>query len=131
MSEIVILIGNCKVGKTSYLNYVIGRSNNHKNVTPTIGVQYAPITIRAGGDEIRVNIWDTCKTVTKLAGAEKYKSITSSYYRKCQGAFIMFDLTDRKSFIDLKNWIEELKKVISTRLQKILLANKYDLVESG
>jgi GTPase SAR1 family protein len=43
----------------------------------------------------------------------------------------MFDLTDRKSFIDLKNWIEELKKVISTRLQKILLANKYDLVESG
>ena len=41
-----------------------------------------------------------------IAGAEKYKSITSSYYRKCQGAILMFDLTDRKTFLHLKDWIE-------------------------
>lgn len=32
--------------------------------------------------------------IFNIAGAEKYKSITSSYYRKCQGAIIMFDLTN-------------------------------------
>lgn len=65
------------------------------------------------------------------AGAEKYKSITSSYYRKCQGAILMFDVTDRKSFLNLRMWIAELRKIVDGKLTKIVLANKIDLTESG
>lgn len=39
-----------------------------------------------------------------IAGAEKYKAITSSYYRKCEGAIVMFDLTDSESFRNLEGW---------------------------
>lgn len=39
--------------------------------------------------------------VYNTAGAEKYKAITSSYYRKCQGAIMMFDLTNEESFQNL------------------------------
>jgi GTPase SAR1 family protein len=59
--ELVILIGNCKVGKTSFLNFVVGKAVSQKNITPTIGVEYAPINIKVGSNDVRVNIWDTCK----------------------------------------------------------------------
>lgn len=60
----MILIGDCRVGKTSFLNYVVGRNVNHKNpITPTIGVEWAPIAIQAHGRSVCVNIWDTCMNV--------------------------------------------------------------------
>lgn len=43
----------------------------------------------------------------------------------------MFDVTDRKTFVDLKMWIEEVRKIVGNKLSKVLLANKIDLVESG
>lgn len=43
----------------------------------------------------------------------------------------MFDVTDRKSFTDLKMWMEEIRTVVGNKLIKILLANKNDLAESG
>ncbi len=71
---------------------------------PTIGVEYAPTKVRVRGQEVKINLWDTCNNKFNIAGAEKYKSITSSYYRKCQGAVIMFDLTDSESFRNLEGW---------------------------
>lgn len=44
----------------------------------------------------------------------------------------MFDMTERKSFQDLKVWLSEIKNEIKTsKIPKIIIANKYDLVESG
>jgi len=68
---------------------------------------------------------------TTKAGAEQYMSITRSYYRRCHGAIIMFDITERKSFEDLKVWLNEIKKEIKDKLPKMIIANKIDLVESG
>jgi len=65
------------------------------------------------------------------AGAEKYLSLTRSYYRKCHGAIIIFDITNRKSFEDLKMWLHEIKDQIKDRMPKMIIANKQDLVESG
>lgn len=58
-------------------------------------------------------------------------SITRSYYRRCHGAIVMFDITERKSFEDLKVWLNEIKKEIKDKLPKMIIANKIDLVESG
>jgi GTPase SAR1 family protein len=44
----------------------------------------------------------------------------------------MFDLTDSKSFQDLKMWLKEIKHEIKkSKIPKIIIANKYDLIESG
>ena len=43
----------------------------------------------------------------------------------------MFDITERKSFDDLKLWLSEIKSEIRTKMPKIIVANKSDLVESG
>lgn len=66
-----------------------------------------------------------------VAGAEKYKAITSSYYRKCQGAILMFDLTDPESFRNLEGWLQEIEKRATAKFCKIVIANKIDMVESG
>jgi len=66
-----------------------------------------------------------------LAGAEKYKSITSSYYRKCQGAIVVFDLTDAESFRNMEGWFREIEKRAPKKFSKIVIANKLDLIESG
>jgi GTPase SAR1 family protein len=44
----------------------------------------------------------------------------------------MFDMTEAKSFGDLKMWLREIRdEVKNSKLPKIIIANKYDLVESG
>lgn len=58
-------------------------------------------------------------------------SITRSYYRKSQGAIVMFDVTEKKSFEDLKMWLKQIKDEIKDKMPKIIIANKIDLVESG
>lgn len=49
--NLVILIGDCRVGKTSYLNYIIkkGTINKGQSQPPTIGVEYAPAKVRVRG----------------------------------------------------------------------------------
>ena len=69
---------------------------------------------------IRLNIWDT-------AGQEKFRSITRQFYRDCQGAFIVFDLTKKSSFNELKTWINELKTHGNDDTVIIILGNKSDL----
>lgn len=58
-------------------------------------------------------------------------SITRSYYRKSHGAIVMFDITDKKSFEDLRMWLRHIKQEIQDKMPKIIIANKLDLVESG
>lgn len=58
-------------------------------------------------------------------------SITRSYYRKSHGAIVMFDITERKSFEDLKMWLAQIKQQIKDKMPKIIIANKLDLVDSG
>jgi len=66
-------------------------------------------------------MWDT-------AGQEKFKTITSAYYKGSQGIILVFDLCDRKSFQDVQNWIAESEKYSNLEPVKILVGNKSDLV---
>lgn len=54
----VILIGDCRVGKTSFLYSITNKYQNQ--IPPTIGVEYQPTTANVHGKNFRVNIWDTC-----------------------------------------------------------------------
>lgn len=65
------------------------------------------------------------------AGAEKYQSITSSYYRKSQGALLFFDVTERYSFDNIVKWLNTVRKLNDKKIAIVLVANKIDLVESG
>lgn len=74
------------------------------------------------GKSIDVKIWDT-------AGQERFKTITQSFYKRAQGVLIAFDVTNRESFENVKNWIDSLDQFANEDIQKVLIGNKIDLVE--
>ena len=116
----IILIGDAGVGKTSISGRYIDSS--FKDVyQATLQVEKRMKIINEDDKtSIRLNIWDT-------AGQEKFRSITRQFYRDCQGAFIVFDLTKKSSFNELKTWINELKTHGNDDTVIIILGNKSDL----
>ena len=55
--------------------------------------------------------------------------VTSSYYKGSHGIIIVYDITDRKSFKEVENWLAEAEKYASEDVSKILVGNKNDLEE--
>ena len=72
---------------------------------------------------VKIQIWDT-------AGQERYRSITTAYYRGAAAIIICCDCTNRESFDNIKNWIEEISKYTDNdSVDKIVFLNKCDLNE--
>ena len=70
--------------------------------------------------QIKLEFWDT-------AGQERFRAVIQQYYYDSQGAVVVFDLTDSKSFNDLKYWVQQLKDFADPTLIKMLLGNKSDI----
>ena len=64
--------------------------------------------------------WDT-------AGQERFRTITSSYYRGAHGIIIVYDITDRESFENVKTWLNEIDRYACENVNKLLVGNKSDL----
>ncbi|QQP37992.1 Uncharacterized protein FKW44_018452 [Caligus rogercresseyi] len=60
---------------------------------------------------------------------ERYRPVLASCYRNAAGAIIVFDLTNPTSFLNLKQWLEEISEFAEGSLPKILVGNKADLSE--
>ena len=69
---------------------------------------------------VRLQIWDT-------AGQEAFRSITRSYYKNSTCAFIVFDITDKKTFQNVASWLQECKDMCYKNILIYLIGNKTDL----
>jgi Rab family protein len=56
---------------------------------------------------------------------------TFSHYRKSVGALVVYDVTNRDSFLHVKRWLDELKDHAEPDIQIVLVGNKVDLVEAN
>ena len=120
----IIIIGDTSVGKTALLSKYL------KGIFPTsplstVATEFATkiIQIKEGG-YIKAQIWDT-------AGEEKYKSITYHHYKKSVGGLIVYDITKRSSFENVKNWYNDLIYKAEKGCIIALIGNKLDLVEKN
>ena len=116
----IILLGDVSVGKTAIINrYIDGKFDD--NYSCTINVQSRKKKISFNQDiSIEMSIWDTC-------GEEKYRALTRQYYRESNGILLVFDLSNNKTFLNLKKWIKEIKEVAPKNVIVILAGNKVDL----
>jgi small GTP-binding protein len=119
----IILIGDANCGKTSLINRFVTKSFNDKYIC-TIGVDFMTKAVKINNQTIKLQIWDT-------AGMEKYKQITTSYYRGAQAAIVCFDLTSNASFTSLQRWVDDYSKFYNPIFTKniFIVGNKSDLVE--
>lgn len=115
----IIIIGNSAVGKSSLLLKFTDRTFLANQIS-TIGVDFKIQTMQIDDKIIKLQIWDT-------AGNERFKTITTSYYRNSNGICIVFDITNKESFNSLPDWFSEIDRFASDNVCKILIGNKSDL----
>lgn len=78
-------------------------------------------TSRGRNNRLHLQLWDT-------AGQERFRSLTTAFYRDAMGFLLIFDLTNERSFLDVQNWIEQLKcHAYCDDPDIVLCGNKSDL----
>ena len=112
----ILLLGESNVGKTSLLSKYIDNKFTEVHIT-TIGVDNKYKEIIYNNMKINLNIWDS-------SGQEIYRSITKSFYRNADGIIFVYDVTNAKSFANLKDWLISTEEY---QCKKIVVGNKIDL----
>ena len=102
----IVLLGESGVGKTC----IISRYTNNTfedNIMSTTGASYCGKAMtfdEYGGKTIKFEIWDT-------AGQEKYRALTKIFYKDASVAILVYDITRRQSYEELKNyWYTQIKE---------------------
>ena len=76
-----------------------------------------------GGKSIKFDIWDT-------AGQEKYRALTKIFYKDASIAILVYDITRKESFDELKSyWHNQIKDYAPKNTIVAIAANKSDLFE--
>jgi Ras-related protein Rab-1A len=86
----------------------------------SIGVDFKSKQIELDDKLIKLQIWDT-------AGHEKFRTITTSYYKSAHAIIILYDITEQSSFEHIKTWMVEIDKFAKQGVLKIMAGNKKDL----
>ena len=114
-----IIIGDSSVGKSNLLlRYAHDKFN--EDYQATIGVEFGAKNVEINNKTFRIQIWDT-------AGQENFRSITRAYYKNSVCAIIVYDITNKESFNNIQNWIEDCKNQCPKTVFFVLVGNKNDL----
>ncbi|XP_078737094.1 ras-related protein Rab-27A-like [Lampetra fluviatilis] len=108
----LLALGDSGVGKTSFLHQYTDGIFRAKFIA-TVGIDFKEkrVVYQASGDEgllggrkqkIHLQLWDT-------AGQERFRSLTTAFFRDAMGFLLMFDLTSEQSFLNVRNWMEQLQ----------------------
>ncbi|MFX1519942.1 MAG: GTP-binding protein [Promethearchaeota archaeon] len=122
----VIVVGDGAVGKTS-LTRKFTTGQFRESYKMTIGVDFSIkiLKIKSKGKSkestVKLQIWDT-------GGQERFSYVRPLYYRGALGALVCYDLTNRKSFLNLPKWFGDVSKHCGN-IPTILIATKTDLEE--
>jgi len=117
----LLLIGDSGVGKSCCLLRFSEDSFTPSFIT-TIGIDFKIRTIELDGKRVKLQIWDT-------AGQERFRTITTAYYRGAMGILLVYDVTDQKSFDNIRTWFSNVEQHATEGVNKILIGNKCDWEE--
>jgi small GTP-binding protein len=124
----ILIIGDSGTGKTSLSSRFYDRSFTDF-YSSTIGIDFRVKTVKVDGETIKLQIWDT-------SGNDRFKFITSVYYKNADGFIILYDVYDQQSFANVSKWMDQIYKFLkiqhhtsfdSFKKNIILVGNKIDL----
>ena len=115
----ILLLGDSSVGKTCFLMRYADNTFQEIHMS-TIGLDYKLKNVQLDdGKIVKIQIWDT-------AGQDRFRSITKNYYKGAHGIILIYDVTSRKTFENIKNWVSQIKEEVSNKVTIILVGNKID-----
>ncbi|KAL7218917.1 hypothetical protein ACSBR2_012060 [Camellia fascicularis] len=97
----IVVIGDSAVGKSNLLSR-FARDEFDLHSKATVGVEFQTQVMELDGKEIKAQVWAT-------AGQERFRAVSSAYYRGLVGALIVYDITRQTTFDSIKRWLDELK----------------------
>ena len=118
----VVLIGESGVGKTCIIAQFINKTFD-PNVVSSLTSQYIRKNIELPeGKNVLMDIWDT-------AGQEKHRALAKIFYKNSKAVLLVYDITNKKSFEEIKNyWYEQVKESSDKDTILALVGNKNDLI---
>ena len=98
----IVILGESGVGKTCIMKNFLGEKFEEEHLT-TIGAEQQNKKVTVDDQVVSVNFWDT-------AGQETFRAIAKMFYKGADIIILVYDITDQKSFDEIKNyWINEAK----------------------
>ena len=115
----ILFLGDQYVGKSSILDrfYQDKFGQDYKS---TIGLDFQSKEVQINNAKIRLLLYDT-------SGQEKFKSLIPMYVHDSNIIIIVYDITNKDSFIHVQNWIKETKELKREDVIFVLVGNKIDL----
>eukprot|EP00047_Mylnosiga_fluctuans_P015830 m.49603 g.49603 ORF g.49603 m.49603 type:complete len:209 (-) comp6139_c0_seq1:323-949(-) len=121
----VPLVGDPGVGKTTFITALTDPSYGFPCDTraATVGLDAKPRDVTIDGKTITINLWDT-------AGQERFRCLTTGYFRHSAGLLVLFDVTDKKSFLNVRRWVQEARRACAPDTPLVVVGNKTDLARA-
>ncbi|XP_061232880.1 ras-related protein Rab-37 isoform X1 [Neopsephotus bourkii] len=117
----VMLLGDSGVGKTCFLLQFKDGAFLSGMFIATVGIDFRNKVVSVDGVKVKLQqIWDT-------AGQERFRSVTHAYYRDAQALLLLYDITSKMSFDNIRAWLTEIHEYAQKDVVIMLLGNKADV----
>ena len=114
----ILLIGDSNVGKTPFLLRFTDDTLTSNDLSK-IGLDFKIKIINIENKLIKLQIWD-------IAGEERFRTVTETYYKGTHGIILMYDITDQNSFKNIRNWMKQIEAKADKSIKKVLVGNNCD-----
>jgi len=115
-----MLIGDSGVGKTCLLVRFKDNTFLSGSFISTVGIDFRNKVVNVDGAKVKLQIWDT-------AGQERFRSVTHAYYRDAHALLLLYDVTNKTSFDNIRAWLAEINEYAQEDVVIMLLGNKCDM----
>ena len=113
----IVVTGRCGCGKTSIISRLVSESFSEEYISTEGGTfHHAEFSYHEFQDkQLKMEVWDT-------AGQEKYKALTKLFYTNSDAVVLVYDITNKESYNDLKEyWYNQVKECVEDNISKIIL----------
>ncbi|XP_007566462.1 ras and EF-hand domain-containing protein isoform X3 [Poecilia formosa] len=117
----VVLAGDAGAGKSSFL-LRLTLNEFRADIQTTLGIDFQMKKLQVDGETMSLEIWDT-------AGQERFRSIAKSFFRKAHGVLLLYDVASEKSFLNVREWIDQIQESADEKIPFCIVGNKVDLRE--
>uniref|UniRef100_A0A3P8WVX0 small monomeric GTPase n=1 Tax=Cynoglossus semilaevis TaxID=244447 RepID=A0A3P8WVX0_CYNSE len=120
----VMLVGDSGVGKTCLLVRFKDGAFLAGSFISTVGIDFRNKVMTIDAVKVKLQIWDT-------AGQERFRSVTHAYYRDAHALLLLYDVTNKASFDNIRAWLTEIHEYAQQNVVVMLLGNKVRQLEFG
>ena len=117
----LIFLGDQSVGKSCILNRFLN-DTFIEDYQATIGLDFQSKNVQIENQDIHLLLYDT-------AGQEKFRSLIPMYTRDANIILLVYDISNRDSFLNLTQWLKDLTNVNMDEIILCIVGNKIDLVD--